>query len=59
MAESVREILRLVFTTSEGKTHSVSFRDPKGYLEKFSGRKCIACGELVPKDSNLQAFLIE
>jgi len=47
MAESVREILRLVFTISEGKTHSISFRDPKGYLEKFSGRKCIACGELV------------
>ena len=59
MAETVREILCLAFTISEGKTHSISFRDPKGYLEKFSGRKCIACGELVPKDSNLQAFLIE
>jgi len=47
MAETVREILCLAFTISEGKTHSISFRDPKGYLEKFSGRKCIACGELV------------
>jgi len=37
MAESVREILRLVFTTCAVKTHSISCRDPKGYLEKFSG----------------------
>jgi hypothetical protein len=36
MAESVREILRLVFKTCEGKTHSISCRDLKGYLEKFS-----------------------
>jgi|GEM_PF-1065314 len=49
MAESVKEILCLVFTTSEGKTHSISFRDPKGYLEKFSGRKCIAWVNLYKK----------
>ena len=47
MAKSVSEILRLVFTTSEGKSHSISCGDSKGYLEKFRGRKRISCGELI------------